>query len=76
MNKPKPTQDFLSAIALRGEPPASLDGGDEFVARITPLAIECVHLDEAITSHFFSPNSSFEPSGPRPCVNACRGASD
>jgi hypothetical protein len=45
-DKPKPTQDVLSAIALRGEPlyPASLDGSDEFVARITPLAIECVTL--------------------------------
>lgn len=32
MNKPKPPQDFLSAIALRCEPlhPASLYRGDEF----------------------------------------------
>jgi hypothetical protein len=50
-----------------GEPlyPATLDGSDEFVARITPPAIEFVHLDEAITTHFSNPNSSFEPSRPR-----------
>ena len=67
VNKPKPPQDFLSAIALRCEPlhPATLYRGDEFAARITPPVIEFVHLDEVITTHFCNPNSSFVALGPR-----------
>ena len=70
MNKPKPTQDFLPAIALRCEPlyPTTLDGGDEFTARITPPAIEFVQLDEVITTHFLNPNSLFEANRTSGCV--------
>jgi len=58
VNKPKPTQDFLPAIALRCEPlyPATLDCSDQFAARVTPPAIEFLHLDEVTTSHFCNPN--------------------
>ena len=58
VNKPKPTQDFLPAIALRCEPlyPATLDCSDQFAARVTPPAIEFPHLDEVTTSHFCNPN--------------------
>ena len=77
VNKPKPTQDFLPAIALRCEPlyPATLDCSDQFAARVTPRQpLNSCTLMRSLPAISAIRTSSLEASGPRGVSEAALAA--